>query len=113
MNVLNYKGYQGVFNYDPDADIFHGEVTDLSDVITFQGRSIDELKQAMRDSVEDYLEFCAEKGKIPEKQYSGKFNVRVTPDLHRRMAAAALKSGKSLNQWIQDFSTAYLEKGGR
>ena len=55
MNTLTYKGYQGQFEYDSDADMFHGEVLHLNDVVTFQGRSIDELKQALADSVEDYL----------------------------------------------------------
>ena len=65
MNTMTYKGYTGKFEYDPEADIFHGEVLHLSDVITFQGRSIDELKQALADSVEDYLDFCAEEGRQP------------------------------------------------
>lgn len=66
---MAYKGYTGKFEYDPEADIFHGEVLHLSDVITFQGRSIDELKQALADSVEDYLDFCAEEGGSPRKPF--------------------------------------------
>ena len=77
MNILEYKGYHGRFEYDPEADIFHGEVLHLADVITFQGRSIDELRQALADSVEDYLEFCAEQGRAPEKPFSGQFVVRA------------------------------------
>lgn len=85
MSIMIYKGYQGRFEYDADADIFHGEVINLADVITFQGRSIDELKEALVDSVEDYLNFCAEKGKTPEKPYSGRFNVRIAPEVHQRI----------------------------
>jgi predicted HicB family RNase H-like nuclease len=102
MNILLYKGYQGVFEYDPETDIFHGDVVNLTDVITFQGRSIDELKRALADSVDDYLTFCAEKGKTPDKPYSGRFNLRLDPELHRRIAACAALSGKSLNQWLLD-----------
>lgn len=102
MSMMSYKDYYGVFEYDPEADIFHGEVINLSDVITFQGRSIDELKQAIEDSVEDYLEFCAEKGKKPEKPYSGRFNVRLEPELHQRIAMEAAASGKSLNGWVAE-----------
>jgi predicted HicB family RNase H-like nuclease len=65
MSVSTYKGYHGHFEYYEGADIFHGQVMNLTDVITFQGRSIDELKQAPADSVEDYLEFCACEGKAP------------------------------------------------
>ena len=100
--MMTYKGYHGAFAYDPEADIFHGEVVNLSDVITFQGRSIDELKQALEDSVEDYLEFCAEKGKKPEKPYSGRFNVRLEPELHQRIALEAAAAGKSLNGWVAE-----------
>ena len=67
MNILTYKGYQGHFVYDPDADFFHGNVLHLHDVITFQGRSVDELKAALAESIEVYLEYCADKGKEPEK----------------------------------------------
>ena len=102
MNILAYKGYQGVFEYDSEADIFHGDVINTTDVITFQGRSIDELKAALVDSVEDYLEFCAKLGKTPDKPYSGRFNLRVDQELHKRMSAAAASSGKSLNQWVVD-----------
>ena len=100
MSILTYKEYHGQFDYDPDADIFHGQVMNLSDVITFQGRSIDELKQALADSVEDYLEFCAEEGKIPEKPYSGRFNVRLSPKVHQRIALEAARDGVSLNHWV-------------
>ncbi|TIH19867.1 type II toxin-antitoxin system HicB family antitoxin [Marinifilum sp. JC120] len=102
MNTIQYKGYLGKFEYDPDADIFHGEVINLKDVITFQGRSIDELKTALADSVEDYLDFCREEGDKPEKPYSGKVHLRIKPELHREAAAAAAISGKSLNAWISD-----------
>ena len=100
MSILTYKGYQGSFEYDPEADIFHGDVLHINDVITFQGRSIDELKQALADSVEDYLEFCAEEGKVPEKPYSGRFNVRLSPQVHQRIALEAAREGVSLNNWV-------------
>ena len=100
MSILNYKGYQGRFEYDPEADIFHGDVLHINDVITFQGRSIDELKAALAESVEVYLEYCKEKGRIPEKPFSGTFNVRLTPEIHQRIAARAADNGISLNKWV-------------
>jgi predicted HicB family RNase H-like nuclease len=99
-NLLCYKGYQGKFAYDPEADIFHGDVLHLVDVITFQGRSIDELKTALADSIEVYLEYCAKKGRKPQKPYSGNFNVRVPPETHQRIAARAARDGISLNKWV-------------
>jgi predicted HicB family RNase H-like nuclease len=67
---MKYKGYQGQVTFDEDAKIFHGEVVGLRDVVTFQGTSIDELKQALKDSVDEYLDFCKELGRAPEKPLS-------------------------------------------
>jgi predicted HicB family RNase H-like nuclease len=100
MSLLTYKAYQGRFEYDPEADIFHGEVLHLNDVITFQGRSIDELKAALAESVEVYLEYCRGKGRAPEKPFSGTFNVRLSPEVHQRIALRAAHDGLSLNKWV-------------
>ena len=103
---MHYKGYEAVIEFDEDADIFHGEVIDLKDIITFQGTSAAELKQALADSVEDYLSFCAERGEEPEKPFSGQFVVRTEPRLHKAVSNAAKKDGVSLNKWV----TAALER---
>ena len=100
MNAMAYKGYEAIVDYDADAELFHGEVVNTRDVITFQGRSVEELKSALADSVEDYLAFCRERGEDPEKPYSGQFVVRVDPALHRAVAAAAKRAGASLNKWV-------------
>lgn len=98
---MKYKGYTGVVEYDDDAKIFHGEVIGLRDVITFQGQSVDELEKAMADSVDFYLEWCAERNKEPEKPFSGKLMVRTTPELHSRAVVAAARIGLSLNKYIE------------
>lgn len=100
MSILTYKGYQGSFEYDPDADIFHGDVLHINDVVTFQGRSIDELKQALAESVDVYLEYCAKKGRAPNKPFSGSFNVRIAPEIHQRLVMRAARDGVSLNRWV-------------
>jgi predicted HicB family RNase H-like nuclease len=100
MTVMHHRGYEAHVEYDEEAELFHGEVLNLRDVITFQGRSVDELKQALADSIEDYLAFCAERGEEPEKPFSGQFVVRVDPGLHRAVASAARRAGLSLNKWV-------------
>ena len=102
MNALDYKGYVGTFAYDEDADVFHGRVIGLRDVVKLEGRSIDELKQALADTVDDYLEFCKEHGEEPEKPLSGKFMLRIDPALHRAIAAAAEREGRTLDGWVKD-----------
>jgi predicted HicB family RNase H-like nuclease len=74
----------------------------LRDVITVEGETVNELKEAFHDSVDDYLTFCAERGEAPEKPYSGKFVVRVEPELHKNITVEARKKGKSLNIWVKD-----------
>src|SRR3954452_19086920 len=100
MNTLRYKDFTGVFAYDEDADLFHGRVLGLRDLVTFEGRSADELKTALADSVEDYLESCKELGKEPEKPLLGRFLLRIDPELHRSIVVAASREGKSLNVWV-------------
>lgn len=67
MNAMAYNGYEALVAYDDDADLFHGEVVNTRDVITFQGRFVDDLKTALADSIEDYLAFCRERREHPKK----------------------------------------------
>jgi predicted HicB family RNase H-like nuclease len=97
--MMEYKGYLGTVEYDAEADTFHGEVVGTRDVITFEGHSVEELHQALKDSVDVYLEVCKEAGKSPERPFSGKFVVRISPELHRAIATRAALAGLSLNAW--------------
>jgi predicted HicB family RNase H-like nuclease len=100
--MMEYKGYFGKVEFDDEANIFHGEVINLRDVITFEGETVDELRTAFADSVEDYLAFCKKRGEEPDKPYSGKFLVRVEPELHKTLVVQARKNGKSLNALVSD-----------
>lgn len=98
---MKYKGYHGQANYDEEAKLFHREVVGLRDVITFQGISVDELEQAFKDSIDEYLDFCKELDRAPEKPFSGKLILRLPPEIHERAAFQARCSGISLNAWIK------------
>lgn len=100
--MMEYRGYVAKVECDDGAGVFHGEVLNLRDVITFEGKTVAELRKAFRDSVDDYLEFCAERKEAPEKPFSGKFVLRVDPSLHRAIAAKAGLESKSLNTWVQE-----------
>mgnify|MGYP003455171425 CR=1 FL=1 len=100
--MMRYKGYVGNVVYDDEAKIFHGDVIGLKDIITFQGTTVESLEQAFRDSVDDYLEWCKERGEKPEKMFSGKLNVRMSPDLHAQLTLEASKKGISLNELINE-----------
>lgn len=100
--MLEYKGYTGQVEYDDEAGIFHGEVIDTRDVITFQGQSVKDLRKAFRDSIDEYLEFCAERNEEPDKPFSGRLMVRLSSELHRHLHVEAKQQGKSLNQLITE-----------
>ena len=105
-NLLAYKDYYARIAYDSSADAFHGRVIGMRDVIDFYGRTPQELRDALKDSVEEYLAWCAEEGTEPQKTWQGKLTVRIDDDLRRRLAIVAEASGESVNAWI----TAVLER---
>jgi predicted HicB family RNase H-like nuclease len=92
--------YIGHVEYDDTHKIFHGEVVGLKDIITFQGNSVDELEQAFKDSIEDYLAWCKQRKEKPEKTFSGTFNLRIPPELHAKLTVQAQSMGVSLNSFI-------------
>ena len=100
MTTMTSDGYVARVQLDEEVGLFHGEVINTRDVLTFQGRTLDELKLAFADTIADYVEWCRERGKEPERPYSGNFTVRVSPELHRRIAAAAAREGKSVNAFV-------------
>jgi predicted HicB family RNase H-like nuclease len=110
--MIEYRGYTGVFEFDPSIDAFHGRILGLQDVVTFQGRSLDELREEMAESVEDYLELCREAGKEPERPDRGEFLVRTTPEVNRAAAVRAQATGMSLNAWVEATLTSAVRESG-
>ena len=100
--MMKYKGYIGEVTYDADTKLLHGQVLGLKDVITFQGTTLKEIEKAFHESVDDYLAWCKERGEKPEKTFSGKLNLRMSPDLHAHLALQAAKKGISLNEFINE-----------
>ena len=98
--MMIYKGYIGSAYVDDDANVIRGQVVNTRDTITFQGKTVDEARREFRESVDDYLEFCASRGKPPEKPFSGKFLVRVSPQVHRDLTAVARVKGVSVNKLV-------------
>ena len=100
--MLNYKSYTGSIEISVEDGVLYGSVLDIKDVITFEGETIEEVKQAFQDSVDDYLNFCQETGQNPDRPFSGKLAFRTTPDVHRQIFIAAKASGKSINTWMEE-----------
>jgi len=102
MSFMKYKGYRAKIEYEEEDQIFHGVVVNILDTISFYGKSVDELTDAFRESVDGYIAFCRERGEQPEKPYSGKFQLRMPPHLHQLISLAAKTQGVSLNTFITE-----------
>ena len=101
-STMIYKGYAARIEFSSEDDCFIGHIAGIKDVVGFHAESVTELKQAFFDSVEDYLEVCKATRKTPQKPYSGKLMLRVSPEIHAAIATAAQLSGKSINQWATE-----------
>lgn len=98
---LEYKKYYGSVQFSAEDEVFYGKIADINDLVTFEGTTVKQLKNAFHEAVDDYLETCKEIGKEPEKPYKGSFNIRISPDLHRQAAQQAMLNGVSLNDFVK------------
>lgn len=101
-NTMTYKNYAARIEYDDEDGLFVGRIAGISDRVGFHADTVEGLRDAFHEAVEDYIEVCAKVGKEPQKTYSGQVMFRVNPDVHRKAAMAAELSGKSLNQWAEE-----------
>ena len=99
MNAMFYKGYSARIDFDDEDRIFVGHLAGIRDIVGFHGSSVDELEEAFHEAVDDYLAHCVALGLPPNKPFSGRMLLRVPPEVHARVSAAAQVAGVSLNQW--------------
>lgn len=100
-DIMKYKEYLSAVHFSSDDEVFHGRIIGINDLVTFEGKSVTELKRAFKEAVEDYLETCAMLKKEPNKTYKGSFNVRVPIGLHREAALMASRKGMTLNELMK------------
>ena len=100
--MIEYKGYIGVVDFDPDIDLFHGTVINTQDVITFYGASVTELRAEMQKSLEVYFEVCKEQGKTPDKPFSGTLMLETSPELYSRIALNAARRQLEIDAYLQE-----------
>ena len=99
-NILEYKGYYAKIEYSAEDRVLFGKIEGIRDLVNFESESSQRIEEEFHRAVEDYLAFCHDLGKDPEKPYKGVFNVRVSPELHRKAAIAADKRGETLNAFV-------------
>ena len=102
MNMMSLEGYDAKLEYDADLDLFRGEILGLSGGADFYGKNPKELRAEFKKSLQTFLEVCHEKGIEPRRNYSGKFNLRIPPELHEKLAIVAQAEGKSINAVAQE-----------
>ena len=100
-SALEYKGYFGSIEFSNEDDCFYGKIIGIDDLVTFEGISVEEIKAAFHEAVDDYLLICERAGKKPKKSYKGSFNVRIDPELHKKASILAQARHISLNQFIE------------
>ncbi|CAN5228525.1 type II toxin-antitoxin system HicB family antitoxin [soil metagenome] len=111
-NNLQYKEYIGTVEFSAEDEVFYGKVYGIKDLVTFEGRSVRELKKAFREAVDDYLETCAKLKKSPDKTFKGSFNIRLSTDLHQKAAFIASRKSITLNEFIKKaVSYAIIHEG--
>lgn len=107
-NTMTYKGYIGSVEFSEEDGVFFGKVLGVRALISYEGTSAKELVDDFHVAVDEYLDLCDEQGTAPEKAYKGNFNVRVSPELHKRAAVYALNHGVSLNSFVEEAIRASL-----
>ncbi|HME45593.1 MAG TPA: type II toxin-antitoxin system HicB family antitoxin [Syntrophorhabdales bacterium] len=110
-DTMTYKTFIGSVHYSEDDGIFYGKLEAINDLVTFEGKSVAELKNAFREAVDDYIRTCRELGREPQKPFKGTFNVRVPAEVHRKAALEAVKEGISLNEFVQKAIVRELSGG--
>jgi len=102
MNMLEIGSYRAKVQYDPEIEMFRGEFIGLNGGADFYANDINSLKEEAEISLKVFLKLCEEDGVEPRKNYSGKFNIRLSPELHADIVSVAASEGKSLNQWVTE-----------
>lgn len=108
-NYLEYNGYIGTLEFSSDDKIFFGKIQGINDLVTFEGSSVAELEASFKEAIEDYLETCKLLNKAPDKTYKGSFNVRVSQELHQKIALLASRKGLNLNEVVKE-ALSYVVK---
>ena len=107
-NILEYKGYHAKVEFDSEDMVLRGKIEGINDFVDFESSSIMNIENEFHTAVDDYLEFCKEIGKVPDKEYKGTFNIRITPKLHKELSLVALKNGDTLNASVEKAILQYV-----
>ena len=109
-SLMEYRDYCGTVEYSSADNLLHGKVLGIRGLISYEGDSLQTLKEDFQGAIDEYLESCVADGTEPQKPYRGSFNVRLSPELHRSLAVYAINNGQSLNSTVEEAIRSYLGK---
>jgi predicted HicB family RNase H-like nuclease len=109
-DIIKYKDHIGSVRFSSEDNVFFGKIEGIDDLVTFEGKSVDELVSAFHEAVEDYSDLCEKAGKSIQKSYKGSFNIRIDPDLHKKASLLSTNLGLSLNQLVEEAIQKYLSE---
>ena len=109
-NLLEYKGYFGTVEFSSADKVLFGKVLGINGLLSYEGESVQALKDDFEQAIDDYLISCAEEGIAPEKAYRGKFNVQLSPDLHKNLVVYSTSHGQTLNSTVEEAIKSYISK---
>ncbi len=112
-NILEYNGYFAKIEFNSDDMILHGKIEGITDLVTFESEDATKIEEEFHRALDDYIVFCEEVGKSPQKSYKGTFNIRISPQLHREIALKALRNGETLNQTVENAIAEYLNPSSK
>lgn len=107
-DILNYKGFIGSVHFSADDNVFFGKLEGINDLVTFEGETVKELTDAFHYVVDEHIKDCERENIPAEKSYKGSFNVRLTPELHRRIAILAKMRGESINKFVSEALSQFV-----
>ena len=107
-NILEYKGYHAKIEFDSEDLVLRGKIEGIKDLVNFESADISTVEEEFHAAVDDYLEFCKDVGKEPDKEYKGTFNIRISPDLHKRLAIVAMQNGDTINATVEKAIVNYV-----
>jgi predicted HicB family RNase H-like nuclease len=109
-NLLRYKGFLGTVEFSEEDDVLFGKVIGISDLISYEGATIKELKKDFKDAIDHQIEYCKRNNKPVQKSMTGNFNIRINPELHQLASRTAAEKGVSLNKVVQEAIQSYVQE---
>lgn len=110
-NIFEYRGYHTKVEFDSEDLVLRGKIEGINDLVDFECQNAQDVEKEFHEAVDEYLEFCAEVGKTPDKEYKGTFNVRISPELHKKLVNLAARNGDTLNATVEKAIRNYIFDG--